>query len=58
MESKDFLKTELNCAIVFRGDIHEIQAAKEKLSELDIELIYQKISPLKLFINEEAEHGD
>jgi len=57
MESKkDFLKTKFNCAIIFRGDIRDIQRVKEMLSETDIELIYQKISPLKLFIKEEGEH--
>jgi len=58
LKQQDFLRTKLNCAIVFRGDIQEIQVAKKKLSELDIELIYQKISPLKLFIKEGGTHGD
>lgn len=50
---EDFLTTKLNCAIVFRGDIKEIQRVKKILAEMNISLIYQKISLLKLIIKEE-----
>ena len=58
MKKEPFLKTRLNCALVFRSDIEGIQKAKETLASLGVELIYQKISTSKLFIEESHQGGD
>ena len=53
MKEQDFLKTRLNFAVVLRCDIEEIQRIKTYLSQLQIEVIYQKISGGKLLIKED-----
>jgi len=52
MKEQDFLKTRLNFAVVLRCDIEEIQRIKTYLSQLQVEVIYQKISGDKLIIKE------
>lgn len=56
-ERSEFEKTWMNYAVVLKGNLEQVVQLKKSLSKdlerSGINIVYQKLSPLKLFIKEE-----
>jgi len=55
MKDDNFLKTKLNCGIVFSSDLEGIQRAKEALAQTGVKLVYQTVSADRIFIIRKGE---